>query len=245
MYSFRKLAVIGTVVALTVLAGACKKKVTPPPPVPTPAAPVAKPTVSLNASPTFITAGQASTLSWTSQNATSLEISPEIGSVAAEGTTQVSPTASTTYTINATGPGGTATDSARVTVSASPLAPGKPSASLAELFSRNIRDAFFDFDKADIRPDARDALSRDAEFLRSHSELNVAIEGHCDERGSVEYNLGLGQRRAEAAKQFLVSLGVGAERMKTTSWGKERPYCTEHTEACWQENRRAHFVMAP
>jgi peptidoglycan-associated lipoprotein len=243
-YSLRKLAVITTVVVLTVLAGACKKKVVPPPPVPTPAAATAKPTVSLKASPTFISTGQSSTLSWTSENATSLELTPNIGSVAAEGTTEVSPSSSTTYTITATGPGGTATDSARVTVGASPLPPAQPSASLNELFRQNVRDAFFDFNKADIRPDARDALSRDAEFLRSHAEINVTIEGHCDERGSVEYNLGLGQRRAEAAKEFLVSLGVAAARMRTMSWGKEHPFCTEHSETCWQENRRAHFVMA-
>jgi peptidoglycan-associated lipoprotein len=243
-YSLRKLAVLTTVVALTVLAGACKKQVVPPPPVPTPAAPVAKPTVSLKASPTFITTGQSSTLNWTSENATSLELTPGIGSVAAQGTTEVSPSSSTTYTITATGPGGTASDSARVTVGASPLPPAKPSASLQELFRQNVRDAFFDFNKADIRPDARDALSRDAEFLRSHAEISVTIEGHCDERGSLEYNLGLGQRRAEAAKEFLVSLGVAAGRMRTMSWGKEHPFCFEHSETCWQENRRAHFVMA-
>jgi peptidoglycan-associated lipoprotein len=246
MYSFRKLAVILVVAVLTVLAGACKKKVAPAPPVPTPAPPAAAPTVSLKATPSFITTGQSSTLSWTSQNATSLELTPGIGTVAAEGSTQVSPTESTTYTITATGPGGTASDSARVTVGAPPAPPAAaaPSPSLAELFNQNVRDAFFDFDKSNIRPDARDALSRDAEFLRSHSEINVTIEGHCDERGSIEYNLGLGQRRADAAKEFLVSLGVGAERMKTMSWGKEHPFCTEHNETCWQENRRAHFVMA-
>jgi peptidoglycan-associated lipoprotein len=243
-YSLRKLAVIVAVGVLTVLAGACKKKVAPAPPVPTPAPAAAAPTVSLKASPTFITSGQSSTLSWTSQNATSLDLSPGIGSVAAEGSTQVSPTVSTTYTITATGPGGTATDSARVTVGAGALPPGAPPASLVELFNRNVRDAFFDFDKSDIRPDARETLSRDAEFFRSHPEVNVTIEGHCDERGSIEYNLGLGQRRADAAKEFLVSLGVAAERMKTMSWGKERPFCTEHNETCWQENRRAHFVMA-
>lgn len=72
----------------------------------------------------------------------------------------------------------------------------------------------------------------------------VSIEGDCDERGSTEYNLGLGQRRAEAAKNFLISLGITADRMETTSWGKERPVCTEHTEQCWHLNRRAHFVLS-
>ena len=92
--------------------------------------------------------------------------------------------------------------------------------------------------------DARDALTKDAEFLRSYPQVRVSIEGHCDERGSTEYNLGLGQRRAEAAKNFLISLGISGDRMETISWGKERPFCTEHNEACWQQNRRGHFVLA-
>ncbi len=106
-----------------------------------------------------------------------------------------------------------------------------------------MSDAFFDFNKADIRGDAREALTRDAEFLRSYPR-SVTIEGHCDERGSTEYNLGLGQRRAQAAKNYLVSLGISADRIDTVSWGKERPFCTESTEECWQQNRRGHFVMA-
>ena len=101
-----------------------------------------------------------------------------------------------------------------------------------------------DLDKSDIRADARTALTQDAEFLRSYPQVRISIEGHCDERGSTEYNLGLGQRRAEAAKNYLVSLGITADRIETVSWGKERPFCTDHDEACWQQNRRAHFVMA-
>jgi len=113
-----------------------------------------------------------------------------------------------------------------------------------ELFTREVQDAFFDLDKADIRGDARDALSKTAQFLRSYPQIKVNIEGHCDERGSTEYNLALGDRRAQAAKDFLVSLGVPADRMQTVSYGKERPFCMDHNEACWQQNRRAHFVMA-
>ncbi len=105
-------------------------------------------------------------------------------------------------------------------------------------------DAFFDYDKSDLRLDGRDALSKTAEFLRSYAQVKVIIEGHCDERGSTEYNLGLGERRAQAAKNFLVSLGVSADRIETVSYGKERPFCTEHDENCWQQNRRAHFVKA-
>jgi peptidoglycan-associated lipoprotein len=113
------------------------------------------------------------------------------------------------------------------------------------LFARAVQDAFFDYDKADIRADARDALSKTAEFLRSYPQVKIVIEGHCDERGSTEYNLALGDRRAQAAKNFLASLGIAADRMQTVSYGKERPFCSEHNENCWQQNRRGHFTMAP
>ncbi len=111
------------------------------------------------------------------------------------------------------------------------------------MFLKEVQDAFFDLDKADVRTDARDALSKTGQFLRSYPQIKVIVEGHCDERGSTEYNIALGDRRAQAAKNFLVSLGVAADRMQTVSYGKERPFCTAHDE-CWQQNRRAHFVMA-
>jgi peptidoglycan-associated lipoprotein len=159
----------------------------------------------------------------------------------------VNPTQSTTYTITATGAGGSATATASVEVAAAqappPQAPAAQS-SLSELFDQNVKDAYYDLDKSDLRDDARAALTKDAEFLRSYPDVKVSIEGHCDERGSTEYNLGLGQRRAEAAKNYLISLGIPADRMETTSWGKERPFCTAHDESCWQQNRRAHFVLA-
>jgi len=184
-------------------------------------------------------------LNWSSTNATDLTLAPGIGRVAPEGSTSVEPQQSTTYSITATGPGGTAEASVRITVTAPPPPAPKPTVTLEELFRANVRDAFFDFDKSDIRPDAREALTKTGEFLRAHPEIRVTVEGHCDERGSTEYNLGLGDRRATSAKQFLTSLGVSADRMNTVSYGKERPFCTEHGEPCWQENRRAHFVMAP
>ncbi len=109
------------------------------------------------------------------------------------------------------------------------------------LFLKEVRDAYFDLDKADIRPDAREALSHTAEFLRNYPQLKVTIEGHCDERGSTEYNLVLGDRRATAVKQYLVSQGISADRLGTVSFGKEKPFCTESTEECWQKNRRGPF----
>jgi peptidoglycan-associated lipoprotein len=106
-----------------------------------------------------------------------------------------------------------------------------------------VKDAFFEFNKAEIRGGCSRRLLKTAEFLRSYPQIRVSVEGHCDERGSTEYNLGLGQRRAQAARDYLVSLGIPAERMETVSWGKERPFCQQSTEECWQSNRRAHFVM--
>jgi peptidoglycan-associated lipoprotein len=234
---------LGLVGFLTFVSG-CKKKVAAPPPAAAPA-PTPEPTVTLNASPSTINAGDMVTLSWSSTNATDLDIEPGVGKVAPQGHTPVQPAESTTYTITATGPGGHASATARVTVTPRPaVAPEKPQPGLSELFDQNVKDAFFDFNKSDIRPDAREALAKTAEFLRSYPQIRVTVEGHCDERGSTEYNLGLGERRAQAAKNYLVSLGITADRMNTVSWGKERPFCTEHTEECWQLNRRAHFVMA-
>jgi peptidoglycan-associated lipoprotein len=202
--------------------------------------------VTLQASPTFIQRGESATLTWSSTNATELTLSPGIGRVAPEGSSRVSPADSTTYTIAVTGPGGTNEASARITVAAPPPPPppAPKTATIEELFRANVRDAFFDFDKADIRTDAQDALAKTAEFLRSYKDVRVTVEGHCDERGSTEYNLGLGERRAQAVRQFLISLGVSADRVDTVSLGKERPFCTQSTEECWQENRRGHFVMS-
>jgi peptidoglycan-associated lipoprotein len=230
-----------------VFSAACKKQVAqapPPPPPPPPAAPPARPTVNLQASPTSVQRGQTVTLTWSSTNATTLNLSPGVGNVSAEGNTRVTPQDTTTYTITATGPGGTADSSASVSVTLPPPPPPPVSRepSLQELFDKNVRDAFYDYDKSDIRPDAREALSATGQFLRSTSQVKVTIEGHCDERGSTEYNLALGDRRAAAAKQFLTSLGITADRMETVSYGKERPFCSASNEDCFQQNRRAHFV---
>jgi len=240
-------ALFSTLLVIVALGAACKKpapQAPPPPPPPPPAAPPARPTVNLQANPTLIQRGDTTTLSWSSTNATSLTLSPGIGSVTAQGTQRVQPPDSIDYTITATGPGGTADASVHITVSAPPPpAPVTRQPSLQELFDAQVKDAFFDLDKADIRTDARDALSQTAQFLRSYPQLKVVIEGHCDERGSTEYNLALGDRRAAAVKQFLVSLGIPAERMETVSYGKEKPFCSASTEECWQQNRRGHFVM--
>jgi len=225
--------------------GCAKKPVAAPPPPPPPPPAAARPTVTLQASPASINKGDSSTLSWNSTDATQLTIAPEVGAVTAQGSTKVTPSDSTTYTITANGPGGSATATAAVSVAAPPPPPPPPAGPTdAELFLREVRDAYFDYDKADIRPDARAALSKTADFLKSNPRFKVIVEGHCDERGSTEYNLGLGDRRASAVKQYIVSLGVSADRVSTVSFGKEKPFCMESAEACWQQNRRGHFVRA-
>lgn len=243
--SSRKLALIVGLIGFFTFVGGCKKHVASTPPSQAPAPPAAQPTVTLNASPTTAQAGDTVTLSWSSTNATDLDLEPEVGKVAPQGKTPVQPTTSTTYTITATGPGGSANASVRVTITPAAVAEQpKAQPGLNELFEQNVKDVYFDFNKADIRTDARTTLTRTAEFLRSYPQVRVTIEGNCDERGSTEYNLGLGERRAQAAKNYLVSLGIAAGRMETVSWGKEHPVCFEHTEECWQLNRHDHFVLA-
>jgi peptidoglycan-associated lipoprotein len=116
---------------------------------------------------------------------------------------------------------------------------------LEQRIANELQDAFFDYDSSNIREDARAALTKDADALkgifRDFPQAAVVIEGHCDERGSAEYNLGLGDRRATTAKDFLAQLGVPADRLKTISYGKERPQCNDANEGCYQRNRRAHF----
>ena len=220
--------------------GACKKKVAPPPPPPPP--PAAAPTASLSASPNTVDKGGSTTLTWQTTNATDISIDG-IGAVQPNGSQQLTPADSTTYHLTAKGPGGTQEATARVTVNA-PAPPPAPQASATEeeLFSQTVKDIFFEYDKFDIRPDQQAALQGDIDFLKQHPNVRFTVEGHCDERGSTEYNLALGDNRANGVKNALVQGGVSADRIKTISYGKEKPFCTQSTEECWQQNRRGHFV---
>ncbi len=223
--------------------GACHKKQPPPPPPPPP--PPAAPTASLTANPETIDKGQSSTLTWQTTNATDLSIDG-IGAVQPNGTQQVNPSDSTTYTLTAKGAGGTQTATARVTVNAPPPPPPPPPSNLTEeqMFSQNVKDIYFDYDKSDVRPSEQSSLQADVAFLQQHSNISFTVEGHCDERGSTEYNLALGDNRASAVKNALVAAGITADRIKTVSFGKEKPFCTESNESCWQQNRRGHFVYS-
>ncbi len=233
---------ITLVVALgaIMMLGACHKKVAPPPPPPPP--PPAAPTASLTANPNSIEKGQSTTLTWETTNATDVSIEG-VGAVQASGSQQVSPADSTTYTLTAKGEGGTQQATARVTVT-QPPPPPPPAAGPTEeeMFSQNVKDIFFDYDKYDVRASEQAALQGDIAFLQQHPDVHFTIEGHCDSRGSTEYNLALGDNRANAVKNALVQGGIAADRIKTISYGKERPFCTEENEECWQQDRRGHLV---
>jgi peptidoglycan-associated lipoprotein len=237
---YRASLLVALAASLFIFACNKKPKQVSAPPVAPPAPAAAQPTVTIQASPSAVEKGDSSTLSWTSTDATQLTIAPDVGTVTAQGSTKVTPSDSTTYTITASGPGGSANASARITVATASPATAEPT--LDELFTREVRDAYFDFNKADIRSDARAALGKTADFLRNYPQMRVTVEGHCDERGSTEYNLALGDRRASAVKQYLISLGISADRINTVSFGKEKPFCLQSTEDCYQQNRRGHFV---
>ena len=234
-----------------VFAAGCHKKAPPPPPPPPPtqAPPANKPAISFfTAEPSTINTGQSSSLRWSVTDATNIQIDNGIGQVSPNGRRAVYPTATTTYHMTANGPGGDTSADATVTVSTPP--PPEPvrqqtTETPAEMLARQVQDIHFDYDKSDIRPQDQSILQADATALKSIFALDpnftVTVEGHCDERGSAEYNLGLGDRRATATKDALVSMGVSGDKLKTISYGKERPVCTDANEDCYQRNRRAHF----
>ncbi|MBI5085421.1 MAG: OmpA family protein [Acidobacteria bacterium] len=251
----RHIAITILAVSLFLTAAGCKKKqpVAPPPPPPPPPVKVEKaPAAVINsftAEPSTIIRGESSTLRWSVANATAVSIDGGIGTVPASGSRQVYPSANTTYRMTAKGGGGDAIAAVTVTVTTPPPPPPPPppaKASLSERIAKDVQDVFFDYDKSEVREDARATLQRNADaikaILNDFPSAVISIEGHCDERGSAEYNLGLGDRRSSSVREFLSQVGVPAERLKTISFGKEKPFCTDANEGCWSKNRRAHFV---
>ena len=237
---FRTIHFVLALAGVFLLAG-CNKKVakatTPPPPPP------AAPTASLGAAPNVIRQGQSTTLTWQTTNANDITIQG-LGTVPASGSRSVTPGTSTTYTLMAKGPGGTQDASARVTVNPRPVAKVvTPQPSEEDLFGKNVKDVFFNFDKYNIRTDEAPVTGNDGKFLEQHPDLKILVEGHCDDRGSEEYNLALGASRANSLKSSLQAEGVSANQITTISYGKEKPFCTTDDEQCWQENRRDHIVL--
>ncbi len=228
--------------ALIAVAG-CKKKAPLPPPQAAPPPAAAAPTAQLTATPTVISVGDQVQLAWRTTDATQVSIDG-LGDVPTTGVKTVTPTMSTTYHLVARGEGGSADATASVTVNAPPaVVVPTNTMSAEEEFKANVQDIFFDYDTDAIRTDAQATLSKNASYLVSHPDIKIVIGGYCDERGSDEYNLALGQRRADAAKNALVTAGMAATRIRVISYGKEKPFCSESNEACWQQNRRDGFSM--
>ncbi len=253
-YRFKNASAAALALTLLLGASACKKKAPAPPPAPPPPSSTAptpapeKPSLTFTVEPTSIQKGQSAMLRWQVSNATDMSIDQGVGAVQSSGQRQVYPNDTTTYTLTAKGPGGS--DSKSVTVDVStpppPPAPAAVQESAIDIVTKQVQDAYFDYDKSDIRDDARAVLTTDADPLKKvfsmDSNVVVTVEGHCDERGSAEYNLALGDRRSAAAKEFLTQLGVPGDRLKTISYGKEKPVCTDANESCYQRNRHAHFT---
>jgi peptidoglycan-associated lipoprotein len=250
-----QIALIMMVASLLLVSAGCKKKQPVAPPPPPPSAPTqaretpkAAVIASFTAEPSTIVKGESSTLRWSVTNATTLTIDGGIGTVQASGSRPVSPTENTTYRMTASGTGGDAVAAVTVYVTNPPPPPPPaeaPKESMEQRLSQ-VQDIYFDYDKSEVREDARAVLQRDADVIKAiltdFPSAVITLEGHCDERGSAEYNLGLGDRRATSAKEFLAQVGLPADRLKTISYGKERPGCTESGEACWAKNRRVHFA---
>jgi peptidoglycan-associated lipoprotein len=226
--------------ALVALLSACPNK----PPVaqaPAPPPPPA-PTASIEATPATIEQGQPVTITWKTENATDIAIA-QVGAVQANGSQSLTPTESTTYHLTAKGPGGTQEADARVTVvSSAAEQPAAPPDTTSSTDAANRLDVFFDLDDFQIRPDQFPTIQTDVQFLKEHPEMRIVVEGHCDEMGSTEYNLALGDKRATQVKAALEKAGIPPARIRTVSYGKELPVCTEQTESCWRMNRRAHIT---
>jgi len=240
--SFRLAAGL-VVIAVAAISGCHKKQQLPPPEETAPPSAGAPPTAQISATPNVISAGDPVQLTWRTTNATQISIDG-LGDVPSVGVKTVTPSESTTYRLVARNDSGSADATARVTVNGPP-AVSVPSTTMSEAdeFRARVQDIFFDYDTYDIRNDAQATLSKDADYLVSHPNIKVVIGGYCDERGSDEYNLALGQNRAQATKSALVTAGVGADRIRIISYGKEKPFCTESNEECWQLNRRAGFTL--
>jgi peptidoglycan-associated lipoprotein len=245
--SLRHAAILGSLALLTAT-GCHKKSKLPGSDQLAPDTNLPAPTATITADPLAIDLGQSVVLNWRTTNATAVSIDG-IGPVAVNGTQTVSPASSTNFHLVAKGDGGTTEANVRVTVKVASNGTGNTTGdsglgagSEAE-FHANVQDLFFDYDSAELRPDAQASVSAAAHYLNSHPGVRVLIAGFCDDRGSAEYNITLGENRADSAKTALVSAGVSGNRIRTVSYGKERQFCTEENESCWQQNRRDQFSI--
>lgn len=209
----------------------------------------AAPTATITADPLAIDLGQSVVLNWRTTGATSVSIDG-IGPVPANGTQTVSPSNSTNFHLVAKNDSTSTTADVRVTVRV-PSAPSAPTADTGAAgdmgsdaaFHQAVPDAFFDYDSYELQPDAQQASTTAASYMAAHPAIRVVIGGYADERGSAEYNLALGENRANAARQALLAAGVAPARVRVVSYGKEKQFCTEQDESCYHQNRRAQFSL--
>ncbi|MEO6924221.1 MAG: OmpA family protein [Bryocella sp.] len=205
------------------------------------------PTASITADPLAIDLGQSVVLNWRTTNATAVSIDG-IGQVALNGTQTVSPANSTNFHLVAKGDGGVTEANVRVTVNV-PVAPTVPTGNAdgamgsEAAFHQNVQDVFFGYDSYELDSTAKSSVQNAAAYLAAHPAIKVLIGGYCDDRGSAEYNITLGEDRANSAKTALVAAGIAPNRLRVVSYGKERQFCTEANESCWQQNRRAQFSL--
>jgi peptidoglycan-associated lipoprotein len=239
-------AALAATLALLAASGCHKKQAaTPSPSAMAPESSVPAPTASITADPLAIDLGQSVVLNWRTSNATSVSIDG-IGEVPVNGTQTVSPASSTNFHLVAKNDGGTTEANVRVTVRV-PEVPAAPAdngsgGSDAE-FQAHVQDIFFAYDSYDLSPQADTSISAAAAYLNAHPAIKVLIGGYCDDRGSAEYNITLGENRANAAKTALVAAGVSGDRIRVVSYGKEKQFCTDETDSCWQQNRRDQFSI--
>jgi peptidoglycan-associated lipoprotein len=246
--SWKRLLLQSALLATVAVAG-CHKKTSSLPPADTMApTQVAAPTASISADPLAIEIGQSVVLNWRTTNATSVTIDG-IGPVPVNGTQTVSPSNSTNFHLVAKGDGGVTEASVRVTVNVA-VAPTIPSDTSNDgpmgseaAFHQNVQDIFFGYDSSELDAAGQSSSRTAASYLTSHPAIKLLIGGYCDDRGSAEYNITLGEDRANAAKAALVQAGVAPGRIRVVSYGKERQFCTEENDTCWQQNRRAQFSM--
>lgn len=235
--------------ALLTFAGCHKKPAAVPSNALPPATSGPAPTATITADPSAIDAGQSVVLNWRTTNATSASIDG-LGDVPVNGTQTVSPANSTNFHLVVKGDGGTTDASVRVTVRVAqvPGGAGDGSGNSGDMgteaaFHANVKDIFFAYDSYTIEPDTQGVITQAAQYLQQHPAIRVVIGGYCDDRGSAEYNITLGENRANSAKTALVNAGIAGDRIRVVSYGKERQFCTEDTDACWQQNRRDQFSI--
>jgi peptidoglycan-associated lipoprotein len=250
---FLSISIVVVAITLVLISAGCKKAKPVAPAIsrtgdsgtPATRSSAVDPTAAIRANPLSIERGKSTTLTWETTNAAEVTIDNGIGTVEASGSRTVRPLESTTYKIRAVNNVAVAAAEVRVTVTDDSAVTLPPSSLISDTawFDANMQDVLFDYNEFSIRADARKILQENARALAQRPNILITIEGYCDERGSERYNLVLGDRRANAARDYLITLGIAASRIETISYGEERPFCEERTEECWQLNRRARLMM--